>query len=310
MLFAMVAIMCITGILLVIILLTLNMTASKNAIIPDSKHFFPAFISWLNLNIGFDVCFLDGLDTYTKTWLQLAFPVYIISLIVIVIKTSDHSSRFTRLIGPRKRDPVATLATLTLLSYTKLLSTTIAILSFAILQYPDGTRHVVWLPDGNIQFMKGKHIALVVTALLIIAIGVPYTLLLFLWQWLIRIPNGKLFLWTKNTKLNAVITTYHTPYIYKHRYWTGLLLTVRVVLYITATVTMSGNPQVPLLMTIILVGGLLFLKGVIGRLHRKISMDIVETVILLNIMLILQNKLQLHISPQYSYLCWEGSLIT
>ena len=191
------------------------------------------FVVWLNLDVGFDVCFFDGLDAYTKTWLQLAFPAYVISLVVMVIKISEHSPTFTRLIGPGKRDPVATLATLTLLSYAKLLSTTIAILSFAVLHYPDGSVVVVWLPDGSVQFFRGKHIALVIAACLITLIGVPYTFLLFFWQWLIRAPNRKCFKWTNDTSFNAIITTYHAPYNYKHRYWTGLLLLVRIVLYIT-----------------------------------------------------------------------------
>ena len=55
---------------------------------------------------------------------------------------------FARQIG--RRDPIATLATLVLLSYTKLLSTTIAILSYANLHYPDGSHVRVWLPDGNV----------------------------------------------------------------------------------------------------------------------------------------------------------------
>ena len=46
------------------------------------------FVAWLNLDIGIDVCFIDGLDAYIKTWLQLAFPAYIISLIVMVIIVS------------------------------------------------------------------------------------------------------------------------------------------------------------------------------------------------------------------------------
>ena len=293
----------IAGVLLVITLLTLNMTvavglingvifyaniiAANNSIVflTTEPSFFTVIIAWLNLDIGFDACFFNGLDAYTKTWLQLAFPAYVISLVVLVIKISENSPRFTRLIGPGRRDPVATLATLTLLSYAKLLSVTIAVLSFAVLHYPDGSKQVVWLLDGNVMYFQGKHIVLVFVATLIILIGVPYTFLLFFWQWLIQTPNGRLFRWTKNTKLNAIITTYHAPYNYEHRYWTGLLLLVRVVLYITAAVTVSSNPQVPLLMIIILVGGLLFLKGIYGRrVYKRSSVDIVETVILLNLL--------------------------
>ena len=87
------------GILLVTALLALNMTVSVGLInvfifyanivsagsavfFPSSKPSFPSvFVAWLNLDIGIDVCFIDGLDAYIKTWLQLAFPAYIISLL-------------------------------------------------------------------------------------------------------------------------------------------------------------------------------------------------------------------------------------
>ena len=80
------------------------------------------FVAWLNLDIGIDVCFFDGLDAYTKTWLQLAFPVYIISLVIIIVIVSEYSPRFAKFIG--ERDPIATLATLILLSYARLLTIT------------------------------------------------------------------------------------------------------------------------------------------------------------------------------------------
>ena len=42
----------------------------------------------------------------------------------------------------------------------------------------------------------------------------------------------------------------------KYQYWNGLLLIVRVILYITASITVSDNPQTSFLVTIILVGTL------------------------------------------------------
>ena len=241
------------------------------------------FVAWLNLDIGIDVCFFEGFDSYTKIWFQLTFPLYIISLVVMVIIVSEYSPRFARLIG--KRDPVATLATLILLSYAKLLSVTIAALSFAVLSYPDGSQEIVWLPDANVKYFHGKHIVLVSMAIFIVLVGVPYTALLFFWQWLVRAPRWKVFKWTRNPKLNAFITAYHTPYNAKYRYWTGLLLIVRVILYITAAVTVSDNPQTSLLITIILIGGLIFLKGIIGvQVHRKSFVDIVDTLMYFNLL--------------------------
>ena len=296
----------VAGVLLVATLLALNLTvatgllngfifyanivgASSSAFFPSSEPSFPMlFVAWLNLDIGFDVCFIRELDAYTKTCLQLAFPTYIITLVVLVIFISERSPRFTRLIG--RRDPVATLATLVLLSYSRLLSTTIVVLSFAILDYPDGP-HVVWLLDGNVKYLKGKHTGLFTVAILIILLGIPYTLFLFLWQWCIRTPHWKIFGWIRNTRFNTFITTYHAPYSIKHRYWTGLLLLVRVILYITASVTTSSDLQVPLLVINVLVGGLFFLKGIIGSVYKDLPVDIVETLIYLNLLIFAASSL-------------------
>ena len=291
----------IAGIVLVSALLALNMTVSVGLIngfifyanivsagsavfFPSSESSFPSvFVAWLNLEIGIEVCFINGLDAYIKTWLQLAFPVYIISLVVMVIKISEYSPKFTRLIG--RKDPVSTLATLILLSYAKLFSVTITALSFAKLDYPNGKHEIVWLPDGNVKYFQGKHIPLVLVALLIILIGLPYTILLFLWQWIFYVPKWKVFKWTRNTKLIAFIATYHVPHNRKYRYWTGLLLLVRVVLYVTASVTMSANPQTFPLISIILIGGLFFFKGMGGfRVYKSSLVDIVDTVLYINLL--------------------------
>ena len=293
----------IAGILLVTVLLSLNMTVAvglingfifyANIVSANSAFFFPSsepsfptvFVTWLNLDFGIDVCFLDGLDAYTKTWLQLAFPVYIISLVVAVIKISEYSPKFVRLIG--KRDPIATLATLILLSYAKLLSTVIAALSFSVLLYPDGSQETVWLPDGNIKYFRGKHSALVIVSLFIILFGVPYTILLLLWQWIVRAPRWKIIKWTRNTKLNTFISAYHVPHNCDYRYWTGLLLLVRVVLYITVSVTVSDNPQTSLVVTVVLVGGLFLLKGVTApglKVYENLITEIIETVMHFNLL--------------------------
>ena len=290
----------IAGILLVAALLALNMTVSvglingfifyANVVSAGSTTFFPSsepsfpsvFISWLNLDIGIDVCFVDGLDAYTKAWLQLAFPVYIIFLVVMVIIIGEHSSRFAGLIG--KRDPVSTLATLILISYAKLLSITITALSSAVLNYPDGKQKTVWRPDGNVPYFQGKHIPLVLIGLLVILIGLPYTIFLFLWQWIVRAPKWKVFEWTRKSKLNVFIATYHVPHHSKYRYWTGLLLIVRIVVYITASVTVSTSPEIFPLITGFLVGGLIFFNGIFGlRVYKNKFVNVVVTALYFNL---------------------------
>ena len=70
------------------------------------------FISWLNLDIGFDICFKDEsellVDQLYKGLLQLAFPVFVIVLVIIVIVASQCSSKFAKIIG--KGNPAAVLA--------------------------------------------------------------------------------------------------------------------------------------------------------------------------------------------------------
>ena len=251
------------GIALVALLMMLNLTVAvgtlngliffANVIDANGNVFFTSSttkflsvpISWLSLELGIDACFFRGMDMYWKTWIQLAFPLYVIILVIVVIRASEYSIRFTRLM-PR-RNTVATLATLVLLSYTKLLRTVITVLSFATLGYPDGSKKRVWLPDASVEYLSGRHIALFVVAVIILIVGIVYTLLLFSWQWLLYYQDKLLFKWVRNHKLCHFFEPYHAPYSIKHRYWTGLLLLARVSLYLVFALNVSGDPSVNLL---------------------------------------------------------------
>ena len=290
----------IVGILLVIVLLALDTTVSVGLIsgfifytnilaansavfFPSSEPNFPAiFIAWLNLDIGIDTCFVGGLDAYTKTWLQLVFPLYInVLMIIIILKVDQYSARLAKLI--RKRDPISTLATLILLAFSKLLLVSIKALMPAVLKYPDGSQMTVWLVDGNVKYFQGKHIALATVALLIILVGILYTTLLLFWQCLNRAPTWKLFKWTRNPRLIAFVTVHHIPHNSKTRFWTGLLLLIRMVLYITASIL--GSSQISLFMIIILVGCLLALSKVIRvHVYKSLLVDIFDTVHYLNLL--------------------------
>ena len=175
------------GIALVALLLVLNMTvavgtlnglifnanilyANRSILLPfQETNFITVLVSWLNLELGIDTCYFPGMDTFTKTWLQLAFPAYVIFLVVVVIIISSYSSRFSSLIG--KKNPVATLATLILLSYAKLLEISFKTLSVGVLEYPDGSSEMVWLPDASVKYLSGKHIPLFIAALVVLVVG-------------------------------------------------------------------------------------------------------------------------------------------
>ena len=290
------------GIALVTLLLAFNLTvatgtlnglifyanivyANKSILLPlQETNFINVFISWLNLEIGIDTCYFPGMDTYIKTWLQLAFPAYIILLVILVIIISDYSTNFSNLIG--KKNPVATLASLILLSYAKLLEICFKSLSVGSLEYPNHTNKKLWLSDATVKYFSGKHIPLFIAAVLILLAGLLYTALLFSWQWLLCLPKWRIFMWSRNPKIQTFISeTYHTPYTPKHRYWTGLLLIVRIILYLVAATNVSNDPTIALTAITIVVTSIVLLKGfLVSRLYRKWPMDVLETYFCLNIL--------------------------
>ena len=58
--------------------------ANKNILLPFQKtSFITVFMSWLNLELGIDTYYFPGMDTYNKTWLQLAFLPIILLLFLL-----------------------------------------------------------------------------------------------------------------------------------------------------------------------------------------------------------------------------------
>ena len=144
----------IAGIALVVALMYLNLTVSVGTInglifyanIVRANHaiFFPQettksflsmFIAWINLDLGIETCFYNGLDANVKTWLQFLFPLYIWFMVIAIIVSSHYSTRASRLSG---NNAVQVLATLFLLSYAKLLRIIITVFSSTQLVYPNG----------------------------------------------------------------------------------------------------------------------------------------------------------------------------
>ena len=284
------------GIGLVVLLLVLNLTvavgtlhaiifyanivtANKSAFFSTSEsNFAHVFISWLNFDLGIDTCFFSGMDTYVKTWLQLAFPLYIILLVVVIIILGHNVDTFGHLIG--RKDPVATLATLILLSYTRLLQTVITVFSSASLNYPDGSRKHVWLPDATVTYLTGKHGILFFAAILILSVCLANTFLLLFGQWFLRYPQKHVTL----IKLSSFLEAYHASYRLCHRYWTGLLLLIRVSVYFVSECNPSGDPIISLLSTVFITSCLLLYISMFSiQLYKNKIIKAMETFLYFNI---------------------------
>ena len=125
---------------LVALLMILNLTVSVGTInglifyasivkISESTGiFFPngsilvlsQFIAWLNLDLGIETCFYPGMTAYAKVWLQFVFPLYIWFIIATIIVLCRYSTWLSNKIGG---NVVQVLATLILLSFTKIFRT-------------------------------------------------------------------------------------------------------------------------------------------------------------------------------------------
>ena len=272
------------GVVLVILLLVFKLTVAvgtinglifyANIIAVNQSVFFPSgdtnvvldilrvFIAWLNLDLGIETCFYDGMDAYARTWLQFIFPVYIWILVCTVIILCYYKTWAVRMFG---RNPVAVLATLFLLSYAKLLRTIITALSFTFLDYPDGSEVAVWLYDGNVRYLQGKHIPLFLVAMIVLLLlFLPYTVVLSLGQWIQARSRNRLFSWINNYRVKAFLDAYHGSFKPKHRYWHGLLLVVRSCLFLIFAFNRLGNPNVNLLAIGVCSTALLVLLLLIG----------------------------------------------
>ena len=272
-----------TGTLNGIILYANLVNISKNQLFPPQKvgvNVLTVFISWMNLDFGFPVCFYHGLHALSHTWLQFAFPFYLWILTVLIIICSKYATFVGKLIGS---NPVAMLATIILLSYTKLLQVCIGILSSSeVALYSNGTSIRLWKLDPTVEFFKGDHRVLAIFSIFVLTFFLaPYTFLLLFGYHLQACSGRRGFRWFN--KFKPLLDAHYAPFTCKTRYWPGLLLLVRVSILISHILDRN-------IATLIIESSLLLALlyvPLIGRpIYEKRYVNILETSFILNIIIL------------------------
>ena len=264
--------------------------------------FFPAgdtnpltvFIAWLNLDLGIETCFFDGLDSYWKTWLQFVFPFYILGIIILIIILSDRYPFAARIFG---NNSVPVLATLILLSYTKLLRTVFISLSFTVVEVSNAKPMAVWSFDGNIQYLSWpKHIPLFLAAVsTLLFLWLPFTVLLLFGQCFQRIETDRFRKWM--LRLKPFLDAYSGPMKDKHRYWIGILLLARVILLLVFSLNSTNDHSVNLLalstVAVLLLmsannlpSGNSYRSRRIGSCYKKWYLSLLETSFFFNLVIL------------------------
>ena len=252
------------GLVLFVFLTISNLTVSEgkifglifyaNVVHINRTIFFPSteanplavLIAWLNLDLGIETCFYDGLDAYAKAWLQFVFPIYIWLIAGLTILLSRRYTIAARLSG---RNAVKVLATLFVLSVAKLVRAIITALAYTVLEYPDGLHVSVWLPDANVKFLQGKHIPLFITAVLFSALVLCFVLVLTFIPCLQKKSDTPLLFWVN--KIKPLFDAYTSPYKDRYRFWPGLLLLLLTILVFIFSLNDIDRPFMKLMFTAI-----------------------------------------------------------
>ena len=212
------------------------------------------FLSWLNLDLGINTCFFDGMDACYKVGLQIAFPSYLLFLIVLivaacrcgqwvglrsipwVVKISDKTSL---LLGSKI---VPVLATIILLSYTELVRIVTLIFQRAnieVLTYNANMSQSLskWYVNGSLEYLAGCH-----TTLFLLGMGIVLPFISLFTAFLLLFPLMERYLprfarWRSwHVRLKPWYDAYGGPYKDRYRFWTGLLVMVRCFLVLVVTI--------------------------------------------------------------------------
>ena len=189
-------------------------------------------------------------------WLQLAFPFYLIFIATLIIITSRYSNKIQRLTA-RRALPV--LATLFLLSYTKILRIVSSVLFFysTITHLPSKHTTLVWSADANVLLFGVRFTILFIVCLILFLILVPFNIILLFTRTLSRFR----FI----NKFKPLLDAYQGPYKDKLYYWTGLQLVLRALLFGIS----SLNIQVNVAMSMVVFGIIIGVHGTVQPFKIK-----------------------------------------
>ena len=245
---------------------------------------FAVFIAWLNLDFGIETCFINGLDMYTKTWLQFVFPLYLWALAGGIILVCHFSVRATRFLG---NNAVQVLATLFLLSYNKLLQTITVVFSPADVVHVNTSKsqessETVWAFDGNLQFLGYPHALLFAfSTTVFVLLWIPFTLFILFGQWIQRYNHVRGLRWVG--RMRPLVEAYYGPLKVNHHYWVGVLLLARVVVSIIPAIDPFASTSVKMLSVVITMMLLLLFLSSVGRVYKKYYNSLLENSFLANL---------------------------
>ena len=293
------------GIVIIAMLILLNITITQgtisgiifyaNIVVLHKSVFFEnealkplkIVLSWINMGSGISACLYKGMDSYSKAWLQYTLPMYLWLLTALIIYFSKKSSKVMRLVG---KNAVKILATIILLSYTKLIQAIITSLHYLRLDVFNTSSGEIseikrWYSDASVKYLEGKHVPLFLVGVFFATISLIFTMSLLCIQYLQKVSHFRLFFWV--VKFKPFFDAYTGPFSFHGRFWTGLLLLMRLLLTIVTSLNFLGAEVLNVIATIIVLTILLVLAWIVRPgIYRKWTLDLLECSFLLNLLLL------------------------
>ena len=235
------------------------------------------FVAWINLDLGIELCFYNGMGAVGKTGLQFVFPLYLWCLSGLIIYCGRKSSTVIRLFGT---NTVKVLATIILLSYAKLIRTVIDVWNVTVIESSHRDYEAVWAVDGNIRyFHHNGHTTLFIIAVVVTAVTLPYTLALLFIQCLRKKSDMKVLFWVN--RLKPFFDAYTGPYKDRYHFWTGFLLIIRLSLFIG--IAANGNKGPILTLTYITGTASLLLLIMQPGIYKNWALNILDSFVYFNL---------------------------
>ena len=148
------------------------------------------------------------------------------------------------------------------------------------MQVEDGEDLTVWLYDGNVSFLNGKHIPLFLAALLFLVVYIiPLTMLLLAAHFLQA--RRRYYVVKFVNKIKPLLDAYQGPYKNRYRFWTGVLLLLRVVLLTCFAFNTLRDPGVNLLVTQLALFAII--PFTVRGIYTKTGLNILESFYLINL---------------------------
>ena len=284
---ALIIVFIVAGILLVLTISLLKITVTRgclngilfycNVISLYTNIFAPArpantsfiVISFLNINLGVEACFYDGMNAFARTGLQLVFPAYLFLLMGIITVLARSKFRCSKCFINSKFNANEMFGTLLIICYSSILGSCIEILGVVRVQTLAGDTLIRWVVDPTVPYFRGWHGVLGAIAIILVLLYIALFPLVLLF------PT---YVYQYLPKLKPFFDALYNPFKKEFRFWLAFRLMLRSIPLVLAF--FSRYPLNVFILVIFLIV-LLYIQ-LFAKPFQKAAVNITDGFLLMN----------------------------